>query len=167
MHEALAEKRKQHAKYLERVEWLGKTLEVSNEKLRLSLIEAQEAEIELKAAQAKAQLPQEDSSDDSSFVADSLFSSVIGSYDEAIQVIRDDMKQLAETGAKGSEKVAAQQANLMALRDYAQFNKVQAFFSRNLQLANQMASWLRYQDSGSKSKPPAQVRNTLYAHKQL
>lgn len=158
------EKLMQQAQSLDTVEWQGKTVPVSSEKLRLSFVEARNLKQQLdkaletvNAAAASAAsassssssaAPAPESKDPSSSSEEapnlsSLFQRLFGCYDDALKVLRDALLE--------PKMLEAHKAHLLALQQYATAQRLEVQIQRNQNFVSNLVAQLQQQEAHPKA----------------
>ena len=159
------------AQSLDTVQWQGKTIPVSNEKLRLSFVEARNLKLQLdkalEATNAKKQLAAAAASSSSSssasgpapaaaVAADSSNKDGSGVVEEPTNlsllfqklfVVHDDALKVLRDSLLESKMLEAHKAHLLALQQYATASRLAVQITRNRQFVSNVVATLHAQES--------------------
>lgn len=156
------EKLLQQAQSLDTVEWQGKTVPVSSEKLRMSFVEARNLKLQLDkaleavnnaptaaaaSASASSSSSAPDAKDSSSSAEEStnlssLFQRLFGCYDDALKVLRDALLE--------PKMLEAHKAHLLALQQYATAQRLEVQIQRNSNFVTGLVAQLAQQEAQPK-----------------
>jgi len=141
MHEEL---RKGHGDAMSTVLWHGSRLGVKEGRTRNSLVEAQEilqslSKDESKDVEAELSRKME------------IYGKALQCYDDALQHIREEMRETEKSGKAAVSKGGAVQG-LVQLKDYISFQKLLCVSERNFLLSINLESSLRSQEKGQRPK---------------
>ena len=156
------EKLLQQAQSLDTVEWQGKTVPVSSEKLRLSFVEARNLKQQLDKAlelvndataaasassasssSSSAPVPEAKESSEEAPNLSSLFQRLFGCYDEALKVLRDALLE--------PKMLEAHKAHLLALQQYATASRLEVQIQRNQNFVSNLVAQLQQQEAHPKA----------------
>ena len=145
--EELRRERMLHAaKTLDTIEWQGKVVPVSNEKLRLCFVEAKTLRDQLDKALADgaakddkkdAVAASQDGAPESQNLSN-LYQKLFGSYDDALKVLRDALLE--------PKMLEAHKAHLLALKDYSTASRLEVQVIRNSQFIASLVEQLKLQE---------------------
>jgi len=167
------EKLAEQAQSLDTIQWQGKTVPVSNDKLRMSFVEANNLRAQLDkalenahkqgtkqaaapagkkgaaSAGSSADAAAEEEEEEPTNVQQ-LFQRLFSSYDDAIKVLRDALLE--------PQMLESHKAHLLALRDYATQQRVTVQLQRNRNFAANVVATLRDQEE----RPAAYAQRKLH-----
>eukprot|EP01116_Phalansterium_solitarium_P022203 TRINITY_DN7247_c0_g1_i1.p1 TRINITY_DN7247_c0_g1~~TRINITY_DN7247_c0_g1_i1.p1 ORF type:complete len:610 (-),score=207.66 TRINITY_DN7247_c0_g1_i1:357-2186(-) len=134
----ISETLKKQSENLREISWRGRKVAVKSDRLRSSILNAQAVAYEIEQA---------DTYDKKMAVFDKMF----GAYNDALNLIRDELAASASAKAK-STKLEAQEDSLEFLRTYVSYQKLSSTADRNLVMVDALESRFKSRSDGATSE---------------
>ena len=144
------EKMEKEAKALDTIQWQGKTIPVSNEKLRLCFVTAKESASELQRLLQHATDMTDITPEEQEKQRQQLYQNIFVAYEDALKMIKDDLTEV---------KLETHKQNLIALQQYCSWNKLEFITLRNILLTEELNKKIKQQEIPGYIVPTGQKRS--------
>lgn len=142
LEKVLTDLRKKESESMREITWNGKAVPVKNEKLRELVLAAQDSIFQIEKIGSLASKLE-------------LYDKTFITYNDALNIIRDELRQLQAQSAKKNVKAEGQESDLRFLFGFLSYTKLSKTVDRNLLLINSLTN--KSDDPKQRSASPKEI----------